>query len=176
MTKIYCIHCCASGMKYVGQTKYTPEYRLKAHIRASTRPSHYNQKFATAIRQFGGREFIVGLLEECEEAEANERENYWINKMDVVDNGYNTMKKGISNAKGVIRSAEAKRKTSETLQRRKRLGLSVGCPKGTRAWNRKYETEEEMKAAKKLRQQQKLNPEGRKKLKCPKTGRFITNK
>lgn len=168
---IYLIRCHATGLPYVGQTGYDIVYRLKGHLRGAKRDNTKHQKFATALREFGDTQFVVGLLEECEDSVANERENFWINRYNSVEEGYNTMKKGISNKKGKKNSAESNSKRSETLRRRREAGLSVGCPKGTPAHNKKYNTHEERLAARRAR----LNPEGRKKKRCDKTGRWVTN-
>ena len=169
---IYLIRCHATGLPYVGQTGGTIEYRLNSHTRDAKRSTHAKQKFATAIREHGAGAFIVGLLEECDDAVANERENFWINHYNSVEEGYNTMKKGISNRKGKTNSTESNAKRSATLQQRRAAGLSVGCPKGTTPWNKKYATHEDMLAARRAR----LNPKGKKKQRCPKTGRWVTNK
>ena len=169
---IYLIRCQATGLPYVGQTRNDIVFRLKGHLRGAKRDNTKNQKFATALREFGETQFVVGLLETCEESVANERENFWINHYNSVEEGYNTMRKGISNRRGKKNSQESNSKRSATLRARREAGLLVGRPKGIPASNKKYNTEEERREARRI----KANPQGRKKKRCPKTGRWITNK
>ena len=97
MTGIYCITNKINGKCYVGQS-INIEQRWKAH---RTRPfctnnSQYNSIFYRAIRKYGLENFIFTVLEECSQDILNEREVFWIKKLDSYNNGYNLTEGGDS--------------------------------------------------------------------------------
>lgn len=90
MTGIYCITNKINGKSYVGQS-VNIEQRWKAH---RTRPfnknsSQYESSFYRAIRKYGLNNFIFSVLEECEQQELDNRECFWIDKLNSFKNGYN---------------------------------------------------------------------------------------
>lgn len=86
---IYCWTHIKSGMKYVGMTKHSIEYRLKSHL-----ISH--QYFGYALRKHGIDAFTCETLCEIKTLnEAYEREIFYIAELDTQwPNGYNIYKGG----------------------------------------------------------------------------------
>lgn len=84
-----------NGLSYIGLTKYTMEERLQGHIIASNIPL---TTFHKAIDEFGIENFTSEILEHCTELNLGEREKYWIEYFDTINNGYN-MKQGSSKYK-----------------------------------------------------------------------------
>lgn len=88
MYKIYCITDC-HNKKYVGQTKLTFKKRLQLH-RSSKK---YPERVCSSDR-LNLDDCKIELLEECNKENRFEREKYWINTIDCVnDNKYNFDKK-----------------------------------------------------------------------------------
>lgn len=72
---------------YIGQTRYTVEFRWRQHKNKKT---DFGNHFHDAIRKYGEDNFLVETLEECDVEKLNEREIYYIAKFDSFNNGYNT--------------------------------------------------------------------------------------
>lgn len=86
MTGIYLITNKANGKKYVGQS-VDVEGRWKDHIRKSR--SRTNTHICNSIRRYGIENFLFEVLEECPVDKLDEREIYWISKLNTYNNGYN---------------------------------------------------------------------------------------
>lgn len=82
---IYKITNKVNGKSYIGQTRYTVEFRWRQHQHKKD-----NTHFHNAIAKYGADSFIVETLEECELAEMDSREIYYIAKFDTYNNGYNS--------------------------------------------------------------------------------------
>jgi group I intron endonuclease len=102
---IYGIFCKSSGKWYVGQS-VDIDGRWSAYraLRCKGQRKLYNSFLKNGIDNFN---FI--LIENCQEEKLNERENYWINFHNSIDNGYNIREAG-SNGR---HSKETKQKMSE---------------------------------------------------------------
>ena len=74
---------------YVGKTLETIEKRFKEHIDDSKRGRDANRPLYRAMNKYGIEHFWVEQLEECSYEIVNERETYWIKKLDSFSNGYN---------------------------------------------------------------------------------------
>ena len=74
---------------YIGQTINSIEYRFRSHIN-ETNNSDKQNKFHQALLKLGINHFKVEQIEECPNEQLNEREQYWIQYYDSVNNGYNT--------------------------------------------------------------------------------------
>lgn len=88
---IYAITNIKNNKKYVGKStniqKRWYDHRSKAlHPR---KKDEYNKLLYQDIRKFGLENFYIEILEECEKESLNEREVYWIQKLDSFNNGYN---------------------------------------------------------------------------------------
>lgn len=81
---IYKITNKVNGMSYIGQTRYTVEFRWRQHQHKKD-----NCYFHNAIRKYGVNNFIVETLEECEVSQLNNREIYYIAKYNTFNKGYN---------------------------------------------------------------------------------------
>lgn len=87
---IYVIENIHNGMKYVGQTIVKPIYRYSKHICDSLKQNS-NQPVHKAIRELGVENFKFYVVETCTSSNINEREKFWITKLNAVENGYNVM-------------------------------------------------------------------------------------
>lgn len=78
---------------YIGQTIKSLSQRVSEHkCRASYADSH--NKFYNAIKKYGWENFIWEVVEESEtwtQNELNEKEKYYIQLYDSIENGYNTL-------------------------------------------------------------------------------------
>ena len=80
--------------KYVGQTKLNIYERWGRHILDAYRADRgvaNNQRsdFHSALVKYTPEAFMIELLETCDEKDADEKEKYWITKLDTYNNGYN---------------------------------------------------------------------------------------
>ena len=86
-----------SGKSYIGQTRNSFDIRWKQHVRDancnSVLPIHI------AIRKYGPENFVNQILEEIPNEELNAKEQYYIQKYDTYNNGYNCTLGGEGNCK-----------------------------------------------------------------------------
>lgn len=82
---IYKITNKVNGKSYIGQTRYTVEFRWRQHQHKKD-----NTHFHCAIAKYGADSFEVETLEECSYADLDSREIYYIAKFDTYNNGYNS--------------------------------------------------------------------------------------
>lgn len=75
---IYCAHCLSTGKKYIGQTKRNLKERIRQHKKDRNR---LNYLFYRAINKYGFESFVWGIIEECNLNQLNDREIYWISKL-----------------------------------------------------------------------------------------------
>ena len=102
-----------SNKLYVGQTRRIPEKRWKQHCQES-RPGK-THALSNAIRKYGAENMKFEVIEECPDDMLNEREHYWIEKLNSLrPNGYNLTTGG-----GAFEfSEESKAKMSATRQQK----------------------------------------------------------
>ena len=86
---IYCIHCISTGEKYIGQTRRSLETRLRYH-RYDAPKENNKAKLYLKIKETGWENFIVGIAEECDVEILNERECYYIEKFNSLEEGLNS--------------------------------------------------------------------------------------
>lgn len=84
---IYKITNLVNQKAYVGATKRSPEQRLAEHFQNAKRIQ--DRPLYEAINEFGKENFVLAILEECEEHLLEERERYWIEKLRTFKYGYN---------------------------------------------------------------------------------------
>lgn len=72
---------------YVGKTECTLEKRFREHCKDAFRSRNEKRPLYSAMRKYGVENFHIELIEETDNPE--EREIYWINKLDTYKNGYN---------------------------------------------------------------------------------------
>lgn len=75
---------------YVGQT-VNPRQRKSAHSSSSgnINSSEYDKPFYVDIRKYGWDNFIYEVLEECDISDTRERENFYIDRFNSIEEGYN---------------------------------------------------------------------------------------
>lgn len=89
---IYAITNIKTKAKYIGQSINIAE-RWKSHVKAGLgvgSTAYKTNKFYHAMFTDGPESFTFEILEECPQEKLNEREKYWIDFFDTVNNGYNS--------------------------------------------------------------------------------------
>lgn len=81
---IYKITNKVTGLSYIGQTRYTVEFRWRQHQHKKD-----NAYFHNAIQKYGAENFTVETLEECNTSDLDSREIFYIAKYNTFENGYN---------------------------------------------------------------------------------------
>ena len=112
---VYKISNSINNKVYIGITSYSIEERYKWHVRDCKRG--VDKKLYKAMRKYGVENFRIDLLEEVSDAiVVEEREEFYIEKYDSFNNGYNASPA----SHGIIRHTEkAKRLMSEKAKGRK---------------------------------------------------------
>lgn len=109
---IYSITNKVNGKQYVGlSTEYKKRWTLHRYrLRSNTHNSKYLQH---SWNKYGEDNFIFEIVEEVEEGELNNRERYWIDKLNTfIPNGYN-LTKGGEGSLGWTPSKETREKISK---------------------------------------------------------------
>jgi group I intron endonuclease len=116
MISIYLIQNIENGKVYVGKTSKTLERRWELHLKKVRGP--YFNHFYNAIRKYGTGMFKIRQIDAVEtEAEANQRETYWITQIfhsNRPENGYNQTEGGEGTI-GLHPSEETRQKLSSSL-------------------------------------------------------------
>ena len=137
---IYCAHCIPTGKKYVGLTSSSIKERSRQHFQYLTGDRSTKTRFCKALRKYGKENFIWGVIEECADDDALQREKHFISLLNTHKTGYNSNEggtgcthlsdetrakmsatwkaKGTSNRKGKTNSAESNEKRRQTLIQR----------------------------------------------------------
>lgn len=91
MSIIYVITNQINHKQYVGKTSYSLDKRFQEHIYDSHRSLEYNEHrpLYMAFNKYGIDNFIIEQLEEVPENKEDEREQYWIAKLNTYNEGYN---------------------------------------------------------------------------------------
>lgn len=86
---IYKITCKINNKIYIGQTTETLKQRFSKHI--GYQKENSDTKFYRAIRKYGANNFYIEELDSAKnQEELDEKELYWINKLEAVNKGYNS--------------------------------------------------------------------------------------
>ena len=117
---IYKITNLLNGKVYVGQSQRPIKDRIRGHLSAANHFERFNSNGITyAIHNYGWENFKIEILEVCNsQSELNEREKFWIEKLNSkVPNGYNLTDGGAGalgsiSRKGKHLSAEHRAKIS----------------------------------------------------------------
>lgn len=113
---VYCIYCLPNNKKYIGITTKSLSERFNKHCSDSKRRKC---RFYNAIRKYGINNFIIGIIEECEDYNLlKEREKYYIDLYGTYKNGYNSTLGG-EGSLGRRHSPEAKEKLRQAHLGRK---------------------------------------------------------
>jgi group I intron endonuclease len=107
---IYCYHCISTGKKYIGKTLY--ERKRKEHHCHMVR-SGSKRKFYNAVRKYGWKNFIYGIIEECDECLLSQKEVTYIREYDSFKCGYNSTLGGDGKS-GWKHTKETKEKISKS--------------------------------------------------------------
>ena len=90
MSWIYVITNDINNKQYVGKTNYSIEKRFKEHIKDSKRREYEKRPLYNAMNKYGIEHFSIEQLEKCDESIVNEKEQYWIQKLNTYGKtGYN---------------------------------------------------------------------------------------
>ena len=86
---IYCISNDINNKKYVGKTVRSIQERFKEHCKDSKRAAFEKRPLYRAMNKYGVEHFFINLLETAEISKLEEREQYWIKKLNTYHDGYN---------------------------------------------------------------------------------------
>lgn len=89
---IYMIKNKENGKVYIGQTNNFKN-RFRQHKQSFRRKDHKNKHFQRAWEKYGEENFVFSIIEYCDLDIINERESFWVNKLESYDSlkGYNIM-------------------------------------------------------------------------------------
>lgn len=86
---IYKITNIITQKSYIGQTKRKIQRRFNSHISEANR-NLYDTYLHRSIRKYGKENFIIELIEECNQENISDREIFWIQTLNTKSpNGYN---------------------------------------------------------------------------------------
>ena len=85
---IYLITNKVTGDRFIGQTTLPMNKTWAKHIEDSKRMS--STPLHKAFRKYGIDKFNIKLVDECDTSLLNEKEQYWIQYYDTINQGYNT--------------------------------------------------------------------------------------
>ena len=152
MGVIYLITCLITGRPHVGQT------RQKLNIRISQHKSNSKKAKAgvdAAIRKYGWENFTVEILETCPVEKLNEREKFWIAKLNSkAPNGYNLTNGGDTSTSmseesrarmSVAKKGKPSNRKGKPLTEEHKAKIAAS-KKGTPAHNKGTHLSEEQKA------------------------------
>lgn len=83
---IYCIFSKEKMIPYIGST-VNLQRRLQKHREALRKNSHFSKYLQRIFNKYSSSDINIFIIEECENLE--EKEKYWINYFDSVNNGFN---------------------------------------------------------------------------------------
>ena len=98
---IYKITNKVNNKSYIGQTRYTIEFRWRQHLHKKD-----NTYFHNALHKYGAENFTIDVLEECDVNHLNEREMFYIAKYDTFNNGYNLTLGGDGNKRVLLTDSQ----------------------------------------------------------------------
>ncbi len=106
---VYCLHCIATGKKYIGASTNIRK-RFWEHKSASKTS---NLPLYEDVRKYGWDNIIIGIVEEESDIDKlNQKEDYYIDKYDAINNGYNSQRSK------PVPNEEHRRKISESFKGR----------------------------------------------------------
>ena len=86
---IYKITCKINNKVYVGQTSESLKQRFSRHM--GYQKNEHDTKFYRAVRKYGVENFEITQIDSASnQEELDNKELYWIKKLNSIDNGYNT--------------------------------------------------------------------------------------
>lgn len=157
---IYKITNVVIGKIYVGSS-YDLEFRKRRHFCQLKNGSHDNKKLLIDFIKYGKESFSFEIIEECPAEKLIEREQYYIDLLDVVNTGYNICPQAFT-TRGVKRSEEFKRKVSASL---------MGHPGSNKGKKFSEEHRRKISESNKGRKQKPITEETKKKLSLANKGK-----
>lgn len=112
---IYKVICLKNNKIYIGQT-HNYKKRVYSHKTDLRHNKHHNKHMQEDFNLYGEECFKFEFIEECEDSDLDFKEDYWINKLDSINKGYNLKTGGIKHNK---LSEETKNDVSKALKGRK---------------------------------------------------------
>lgn len=112
-TGVYTITNTVNGKLYVGSTSMSFNYRWRKHYNKLLKNQHENYKLQNAWNKYGESNFIFEILENTDKNLAVFTEQYWINILSPIINGYNISPTAFS-PKGYKHTKETKNKMSKS--------------------------------------------------------------
>lgn len=109
---IYCIENMFDNKKYIGRS-VDIDARWRSHKSQLRKNKHSNPHFQNSVNKYGLENFIMYILEECDESELDDKEVYYISFYDTRNykKGYNVLIGG-NTSKGRVVSQETRMKLS----------------------------------------------------------------
>lgn len=89
MTEIYIITNSVNDKVYIGKTKVGLKKRFYYHRNDRYNFRHKHKKLYVAMNEIGADKFNISLLKQCEDKDGSYWEQFYINKYDSFNNGYN---------------------------------------------------------------------------------------
>lgn len=94
MAYIYKVANIVNNKVYIGKTQRSIEHRWQEHLRDATKRCILNRPLYKAINKYGKDKFYVELVETCNDKDASNREQYWIQRYKSYKHGYNATRGG----------------------------------------------------------------------------------
>lgn len=123
---VYCIRNTKTSKKYIGCTSMNFGDRRDCHFASLRNGYHYNKEMQSDFDKYGEDSFVFEIIEKIDsddESIYEEREKYWIQKLDTFNNGYNGTVGGIG-LLGTTPSKEKIKSISE-INRKRMLGTKL---------------------------------------------------
>lgn len=113
---VYKITCTANGKAYIGSALDILR-RWRKHRLDASRGQHKNIRIQNAWNKYGASVFVFEVMEHCEPQKLVEREQFWMDSLDVTnpDKGFNIKLLAYSSL-GLKSSPETRAKLSEALK------------------------------------------------------------
>lgn len=92
MMGVYKIENTVSGKFYIGSS-VNMQKRWHNHLYALRRGLHPNRHLQNAWKKYGNESFLFSVVEESGQDNLSEREQYWLDKLGAVEQGYNVCDK-----------------------------------------------------------------------------------
>ena len=89
MAYIYKITNILNNKIYIGKTHISVEQRFKEHRAESNQSRSFDRPLYRAFRKYGVNNFIIDVIEQVDDMDADIRERYWIEEMNSYVSGYN---------------------------------------------------------------------------------------
>ena len=93
---IYMCRCTVNNQCYIGQSRDI-KFRIQQHRSALKCQKHWNAYLQNCYNKYGKEAFEWTVLEYCDPEQLNEREIYYISKLNTFENGFNLTEGGTFN-------------------------------------------------------------------------------